>query len=145
MEENGPNPAEHADETGQLEDARKPPFQQWTRSGYPIVDGKYQDLVKGTIETIEPHERRGAGPPGVALFWYNRKHAGRSGQFSSLAAHGFVNVTEYLVRLGEFFKLKSCKLLSLNITDFAVNIIIATDLSEDDVLARLRQCKLFPT
>lgn len=118
--------------------------QDWTTSGYPIVDGKYLDLAKGKIELAGPHERTKAGPPAVALYWHNRKQTGGDGQFCDFSASAFVDVTEYLLRFGDFLKMGSCDISALNATKYAVSIIFATDLSEDEVMARMKKCNIFP-
>ncbi|KAF7550248.1 hypothetical protein G7Z17_g5864 [Cylindrodendrum hubeiense] len=114
--------------------------QSWTESGYPIVDGKYLDLSTGIINTIPDGTLVAAGPPALEVHWHNRMMTGRSNAFFSFVASAFVNVTEYLKRVGEFIAMGSVEILSLNATKYAVNIVVATDLSKDEMMGRIKQC-----
>ncbi|KAK7423683.1 hypothetical protein QQX98_000873 [Neonectria punicea] len=118
--------------------------QTWTESGYPIVDGKYLDLSTGTIKTVTADTMVSVGPPAVEIYWVNRTMTGRKDPFRSFLARAFVDVTEYLKRIGELLERGSVEIFSLNATKYAVNVVVGTDLSHKEMMIRIRQCSLFP-
>ncbi|KAH6975068.1 hypothetical protein BKA56DRAFT_589982 [Ilyonectria sp. MPI-CAGE-AT-0026] len=120
--------------------------QPWTTTGYPIVDGKYIDLSTGVTTAIADAEMRAAGPPALELYWYNRTHASAEDidLFSNFTASAFVDVTEYLKRLGEFLAVEPVKIASLNATTYAVHVGILTELSQEEMADRLNRYRLWP-
>ncbi|KAM0530597.1 hypothetical protein D7B24_009159 [Verticillium nonalfalfae] len=60
------------------------PSQSWTRDGYPIVDGKYHDLVTHKIKTHTGLVR--GGPPLTSVYWQDRAPVGRPGHFVAMGA-----------------------------------------------------------
>ncbi|KAK5997568.1 hypothetical protein PT974_02931 [Cladobotryum mycophilum] len=127
--------------------------QTWTTDGHPIVDGKYIDLATGTTMTVAPNQGVTAGPPALEVYWHNRllptdddadadDRGGEDHWFTGLVTSAFVDVTEYLRRVGEFLALGSCEVLALNATKYAVNVIVATELSREEVVVRLERCGL---
>lgn len=120
--------------------------QAWTESGYPIVAGKY--LEKGTIKEIDPNEPTQAGPPALDIYWHNRYHGPEPGLFRGVACAGFVDVTEYIARLGIFLKFAKekdiCQIKALNSTLYSVNIIVATQESATNMMRLLLEYGLAP-
>lgn len=123
-----------------------PGHQTWTISGRPIVDGKYQD-ASGVIRHVGADEWTSAGHPALDVFWVNRQATpDQPAPFRALASHAFVGVTEYIRRMGAFLEAADgvCQVLSLNATMYAVNVVVAMDLSRDEVVALLFQQRLAP-
>ncbi len=118
--------------------------QPWHITGTPIVDGKYVDHSTGEVKVVTLGDLVTAGPPAVELFWYNRNMAAVEGRFTTFAAHAFISVTEYMARLGAFFTLGSCELVSINATRYAVHVIVATELPQTVIVERMNRCNLFP-
>ncbi|KAH7120297.1 hypothetical protein B0J13DRAFT_532193 [Dactylonectria estremocensis] len=122
--------------------------QPWTTTGYPIVDGKYIDLTTGDTKTITDAEWRTAGPPALELYWYNRTSRTSPEEcddlFTSFSASAFVDVTEYLKRLGEFLAGEPVKIASLNATTYAVHVGIMTELSQEEMADLLNRYRLWP-
>ncbi|KFX87862.1 hypothetical protein O988_09254 [Pseudogymnoascus sp. VKM F-3808] len=110
--------------------------QLWTLDGYPIVDGKYHDLATDTIKTHTGPFR--GGPPSVSVYWQNRGGSNRHNLFHAVGAISSCKVTDYLVRVGEMLKARKCIVSSLNATEYAVNVIVETELSTGDFTALLR-------
>ncbi|OBT82024.1 hypothetical protein VE02_09815 [Pseudogymnoascus sp. 03VT05] len=110
--------------------------QLWTIDGYPIVDGKYHDLVTDEIKTHTGLFR--GGPPSVSVYWQNRGGSNRHDLFYAVGAISSRKVTDYLVRVGEMLKAEKCIVSSLNATEYAVNVIVETELSTVDFTALLR-------
>ena len=110
--------------------------QSWTLDGYPIVDGKYYNLVTDSIE-VHTGLLRG-GPPSVSVYWHNRGGSGRHDQFYAVGSLSRCKVTDYLVRVGEMLKKEKCIVTSLNATEYAVNVVVMTELSTVDFMALLR-------
>lgn len=108
-------------------------LQAWTQSGFPIVDGKYID--NGTLKDADPDEAVESGPPALDVYWHNRYLGPQPGLFRGVAAAGFINVTEYIVRLGSFLAETkgACKILALNTTRYSVNVIVSTSLSQAEM------------
>ncbi|KAJ9157539.1 hypothetical protein NKR23_g321 [Pleurostoma richardsiae] len=119
-----------------------PPTQPWTQSGSPIVDGKYIERTTGEIKQLEPGELVTGGPPAIDVYWHNRTLTGRDDQFFGFSGASLLQVSEYLVRVGELLKTGKCKVHALNVTKYAVNIIITTALSNEDMKNALKECKL---
>ncbi|KAH6884399.1 hypothetical protein B0T10DRAFT_362705, partial [Thelonectria olida] len=118
--------------------------QNWTLSGYPVVDGKYLDGASGAIKTVGTDEEFISGPPGVDIYWHNRMLTGRDDQFFSFGASGHVDVTEYVRRMGNFLAKGSCIIMALNATKFSVNVVVATELSRDEMMGWLKEYGLCP-
>ena len=114
--------------------------QLWTEDGYPIVDGKYQDLSTGELKTVEGG--RTIGPPSLSVFWHNKHTKRERGSFISTAFYSPASVTEYLARVGEFLSTGVCEVDSLCATKYSVNLIITTQLSDKDFTAALKKHKL---
>ena len=114
-----------------------------TTNGFPIVDGKYID-EKGTLQLADSNQPTRAGPPAVALYWHNGNHLGVDDRFQGFTATAFVDVTKYLRRLGDFLKMGSCSVGHLIVTEYAVGISVAADLSTEEMMARSKKCNLFP-
>ncbi|KAK4234399.1 hypothetical protein C8A03DRAFT_47263 [Achaetomium macrosporum] len=85
------------------------PFQKWTIDGYPIAHVEGADHFMG-------------GPSSVSIYWQNRVSTGRGNQF--------LDVTEYLARLGEFLRKGLCKVDSLNATRFDVYVVASSEFSQ---------------
>ncbi|KAL7932892.1 hypothetical protein V8C35DRAFT_305750 [Trichoderma chlorosporum] len=123
--------------------------QSWTLSGHPIVNGKYLDK-NGNIREIEPDEWTTNGPPVLDVYWTNRKVSPTDdlvgSQFRVIASGAFVDVTEYLSRVGEFLRAVggACLIMSLNATLYSVNVIVSTDLSQREMQELLLQHHLAP-
>ncbi|KAF7550127.1 hypothetical protein G7Z17_g5927 [Cylindrodendrum hubeiense] len=115
------------------------PAQEWTLSGYPVVDGQYLDGASGAIKTIAVNEEFISGPPSLDIYWHNRMLTGRDDQFFSIGMSGFVDVTEYVRRMGNFIAKGSCVIMVLNVTKFSVNVVVATELSRDEMMGRLKE------
>ncbi|KAM0744012.1 hypothetical protein ACQRIT_001326 [Beauveria bassiana] len=96
-------------------------YQAWTQSGFPIVDGKYID--NGALKDADPDE--------AVVSWISA---------------GFVNVTEYIVRLGSFLAETkgACKIRALNTTLYSVNVIVTTNLSQAEMMQYLLEHGLAP-
>ncbi|KAH7122984.1 hypothetical protein EDB81DRAFT_813369 [Dactylonectria macrodidyma] len=120
------------------------PAQDWTLSGYPVVDGKYLDGASGAIKTVAMNEEFISSPPSLDIYWHNRMVTGRNDQFFGLGVSGFVDVTEYVRRMGNFLAKGSCVIMALNVTKFSVNVVIATELSRDEMMGRLKEYGLCP-
>lgn len=110
--------------------------QSWTIDGYPIVDGKYHDLVTDEIKTHTGLFR--GGPPSVSVYWQNRGGSNRHDLFYAVGAISRRKMTDYLVGVGEMLKAGKCIVSSLNATEYAVNVIVVTELSTVDFTALLR-------
>lgn len=136
-------PTEQPD-SDQIEDTRA--TQTWTQSGYPIVEGKYLD-GNGIIQRIGD-EWTVSGPPVIDIYWYNRRHAqhGTGAYFGAIAASAFVDLTEYLSRVGEFLRAQghACRIMAVNATLYSVNVIVDTRLSTDEMSVLLQECRLAP-
>ncbi len=118
------------------------PVQAWTPSGYPIVDGKYLDLVDGTVKTVGPGPVT-TGPPAIAVYIHNRFCTGQRGHFDTVVATSFAkDLTEYMIQVGELLRTGACKVDSLSATKYSVNLIVMTDLSSEEFGSILRQCRL---
>ncbi|KAM3530756.1 hypothetical protein NHJ13051_001196 [Beauveria bassiana] len=119
-------------------------YQAWTQSGFPIVDGKYID--NGALKDADPDEAVVSGPPALDLYWHNRYLGPEPGLFRGIAAAGFVNVTEYIVRLGSFLAETkgACKIRALNTTLYSVNVIVTTNLSQAEMMQYLLKHGLAP-
>ncbi len=118
------------------------PVQAWTPSGYPIVDGKYLDLVDGMVKTAGPGPVT-TGPPAIAVYIHNRFCSGQRGQFNTVVATSFVkDLSEYMIRVGELLKTGACKVDSVSATKYSVNLIVMTDLSSEEFSSILRECRL---
>jgi hypothetical protein len=120
------------------------PRQDWTLSGYPVVDGKYLDGASGAIKTVGIKEEFISGPPSLDIYWHNRMLTGRDDQFFGFGVSGFVDVTEYVRRMGNFLARGSCVIMALNMTKFAVNVTVATELSRDEMRYWLKEYGLSP-
>lgn len=124
-----------------------PEKQSWTESGYPIVDGKYLDK-DGNIQQFDSQEWSVAGPPALDVYWHNRRVTpGREqDQFRTLVSNAFVDMTEYIARIGELLRTvgASCELVSLNATKYSVTIIISTESSQEEMKGLLLSCRLAP-
>ncbi|KAH7153511.1 hypothetical protein EDB81DRAFT_882448 [Dactylonectria macrodidyma] len=122
--------------------------QPWTTTGYPIVDGKYIDLSTGDTKTITDAEWRTRGHPALELYWYNRTSRTSPEEpddlFTSFTASAFVDVMEYLKRLGKFLAGEPVKIVSLNATTYAVHVGIMTELSQEEMADRLNRYGLWP-
>jgi len=117
------------------------PSQAWTLDNYPIVDGKYYNLATDRIE-VHTGILKG-GPPSVSVYWHNRGGSSNSNgtrydQFYAVSSLSKCKVTEYLVRIGEILKKEKCTVSSLNATEYAVNVVVVTELSTVDFTALLR-------
>ena len=123
--------------------AIRPHFARWTRSGYPIVDGRYHDLSTGEIKEAEDEFIR-TGPPALDVHWYNRNYSDMEDQFRFVAFHSPVEVTEYLRRVGNFLGLAKCRVMSLNATKYSVNLIISTEMANDEMMKELKNYNLLP-
>lgn len=136
-------PARQSD-NAQVEDTRA--TQTWTQSGYPIVDGKYLD-GNGVTQSIGD-EWTMSGPPVIDVYWHNRRRSrqGTRAYFGSIGANAFVDLTEYLSRVGEFLRAQGhvCQIMSLNATPYSINVIVATELSTDEMGDLLRDYRLAP-
>ncbi|KAJ6441555.1 ABC multidrug transporter [Purpureocillium lavendulum] len=127
-----------------------PARQTWTMSGYPIVDGKYLDLSTGVVRKIAPTEDVTLTPPRLEIYWHNRMLSGREDHFMGAVTSAFVDVTEYLRRVGRFLDSEqekenqqgTCEVLALNATQCAINVIVAVECSNEDMMARLAECGL---
>lgn len=117
--------------------------QLWTLDGYPIVDGRYHDLVTGEIRTHTGNFR--AGPPSLSIYWQNRGGSDRRDLFYAVGATSKYNVTDYLFRVGEMLRREMCTVSSLNATEYAVNVIVITELSNMEFTALLREHGLLPS
>ncbi|SPJ79364.1 uncharacterized protein FTOL_07755 [Fusarium torulosum] len=106
------------------------PSQRWTVDGYPIVDGKYQDLA--TDETKAHTGVFGAGPPSLTIYWNNCASVIGPDHFFALGCYSRHTVTEYLARVGEMLRNGKCTVSSLNATKYAVNVIVMTGLSSEE-------------
>ncbi|EQL04065.1 hypothetical protein OCS_00220 [Ophiocordyceps sinensis CO18] len=124
-----------------------PEMQCWTQSGHPIVDGRYLDQ-NGTVREVEPNEWTVAGPPALDVYWSNRKVTLDLdySQFRAIASSAFVDVTEYLARVGELPRATagSCEIIALNATLYSVNVIVGTDLSQGAMRDLLFEHRLAP-
>lgn len=112
------------------------PRQKWTPDGYPIVDGKSHDLATDEIKTYTGPFH--GGPPSTSVYWDNRSGS-RPGQFYAMGSTSQYKVTEYRVRVGEMLKVGKCTVHLLNATEYAVNVIVATELSSADFIALLQE------
>lgn len=113
------------------------PSQAWTLDGYPIVDGKYHDLATDEIKTHTGPSR--GGPPSTSVYWQNRASVSRSDQFFAMGAISRHSVTDYLARVGEMLKEGRCTVTSLNATEYAVNVIIVTQLTTGEFTHHLQR------
>ncbi|KAH6679953.1 hypothetical protein F5X68DRAFT_212399 [Plectosphaerella plurivora] len=130
-------PGEEVEVTAGLPPSTSAPGQHWTPDGYPIVDGKYHDLATGEIKTHNGLRR--GGPPSLSVYWHSRGTS--TSQADSLFAVGAFNalpVTEYLVRMGEMLREGTCTVGSLNVTEYAVNVIVETELPRTEFMEKLR-------
>lgn len=115
------------------------PRQHWTPDGYPIVDGKYHDLATGEIKT-HTGLRRGGGPPSMYVYWHSRgSRVSQEDRFFAVGAYNALPVTEYLVRMGDMLREGTCTVSSLNVTDYAVNVIVVTELPRTEFTDMLRR------
>jgi hypothetical protein len=90
-----------------------------------------------------------SGPPLVVhVYWYNRRHdlIGTRGYCCSIAASAFVDLTEYLRRVGEFLIAHGhvSKIMALNEILYSVNVIVATKLSTGEIGDLLQEYCLAP-
>lgn len=113
------------------------PMQKWTIDGYPIVDSKYHDLATDEIKTHTGVF--GAGPPSLTIYWNNCASVTRSDQFIAMGSYSRHTVTEYIARVGEMLRQGKCTVSSMNATQYAVNVIVLTDLSSAEFTDMLRE------
>ncbi|KFY44187.1 hypothetical protein V495_03588 [Pseudogymnoascus sp. VKM F-4514 (FW-929)] len=135
-----PSTKEHLDDPSPLLPSSGQRSQFWTLDGHPIVDGKYHDLTTDTIKTHTGPFR--GGPPSVSVYWQNRGGSNRHELFHAVGAMSSCKVTDYLVRVGEMLKAGKCIVSSLNATEYAVNVIVETELSTGEFMALLREYRL---
>ena len=112
-----------------------PPFtQEWHPKGYPVVDGKYFDTQTGMIVTIPPGDKsRMGGPPTLDVYWHNLGGYGNPDEFLGMRSSSVLGIEEYVACLGGFFKSGACKLHSLTVTTYSVNVLICADLTRDEI------------
>lgn len=127
-----------------IPDKDQPQTQTWTQCGHPIVAGKY--LKDGVIHEIAPDVPHMAGPPAVDVYWHNRRSGRDPDQFRGVSLAAFVDVTEYLVRLGKFLDVVkgSCSVQSLNATLYSVNVIVSTAMSRKEMSRLMLEHELAP-
>ncbi|KAK0726582.1 hypothetical protein B0T21DRAFT_36637 [Apiosordaria backusii] len=113
-----------------------PPTQLWTVDGYPIVDGKYLDLSTGEIKTHEGLLT--GGPPALTVYWHNKlpKHQ-KEQPFYAASAFSLTSVTDYLTRVGDLLRTGICTVDSLSATKYSVNLVIMTQLSNNEFIEAL--------
>lgn len=132
------------EETGNASNVPPRERQTWTQSGHPIVAGKFLDQ-DGIIKDIGPDENTLSGPPVIEVYWHNRKRSPNIvGQFGGIVCSSFVSVTEYFARLGAFFNAHgdSCEIMAINATQYSINVIVATELSQQEMGSFLREFNL---
>jgi hypothetical protein len=125
-----------------------PPTQEWTVSGYPIVDGQYLDMTKGQV--LPASARRTAGPPAITVLWINIWHEPKPkptdpelDDFMAMSFTAYLpDVTEYIARIGEMCRATGCKIHTLNVTRFAVTAVVETTASLREFREGLKQSKL---
>lgn len=115
-----------------------PAVQQWTSRetgrGYPIVDNKYFDLATGQVVTLGSDDKwRMAGPPTLDIYWQNRQSTTVEDAFHALVKGSTLDMTDYVIRLGEFLKESGCRLQSLTATTYSINVVIFADMSKQDM------------
>lgn len=117
-----------------------------TTTGYPIVDGKYNDFSQRRIREVTAGDACRSGPPTIDVYWHNSWASPRHDTFSVrrdayMEAGG---VTSYVAKLGDFFKQAGNKveLFSLNVTTFSVIVLIGTELSNAEVMELYEGCGL---
>ncbi len=99
----------------------------WTLDGYPVVDGKYYDMVANKIKTYTGPTA--AGPPSISVYWHNRLATGRDDKVYAISKVINRKLTECLIRIGNMLETGGCKVRSLNATTYDVNVILETELS----------------
>ena len=139
------NTGETSSLTSEQNPAVSRPSQKWTLEGYPIVDGKFHDLSTNQIRVHEGPFR--GGPPSLSIYWNNcgPTTPGSTDHFFALGCTSQHTVTEYLGRMGEMLKQGGCIVTSLNATQYAVNVIVTTELSSRDFKGLLREYGLTAT
>lgn len=117
-----------------------------TTTGYPIVDGKYNDFSQRRIREITASDTCRSGPPTIDVYWHNAWATPRQDGFfvrrdAYLEAGG---VTSYIAKLGDFFRQAGDKveLCSLNVTTYSVVVLVGTELSNGEVMALYEGCGL---
>ncbi|KAJ1324625.1 hypothetical protein MN608_10693 [Microdochium nivale] len=128
------------------ESLARPINQPWTTTGYPIVDGKYNDFSERRIREVTAGDACRSGPPTIDVYWHNSWASLHHDTFlvrrdAYMEAGG---VTSYVAKLGDFFKQAGNKveLFSLNVTTFSVIVLIGTELSNAEVMELYEGCGL---
>ena len=116
----------------------------WTLSGYPVIDGEYLDLSTNTVKKVDGTTGICAGPPAIEVYIHNRHSSDHPELFRGVGLNAFVDITEYIQRVGRFFAMGSCELVSLNVTRYALNAVVITELTRTEVADRMQQCGVFP-
>ncbi|WQF81228.1 hypothetical protein CDEST_06242 [Colletotrichum destructivum] len=107
----------------------------------PIVDGKYHDPETWEVRTIASRQECVAGPPNIDQYWHNLV-AGPDDKFYAMRSSFTKDITEFMIRLGEFLKKGQCKLHSVNATEYSVTVIIESLRKRHEITAEMESCGL---
>ncbi|WYZ37201.1 hypothetical protein EsH8_II_000707 [Colletotrichum jinshuiense] len=107
----------------------------------PIVDGKYHDPDTSEVIIVADRQSTTTGPPVIDQYWHNLR-AGPPGQFRGMRGAFFKDITEYIIRLGEFLKKEHYKIHSLTATEFSVTVVIETMRTRAEVSEDMTACRL---
>lgn len=117
-----------------------------TTTGYPIVDGKYNDFSQRRVRKVTASDTCRSGPPTIDVYWHNAWATPRQDGFfvrcdAYMEAGG---VTSYIAKLGDFFTQAGDKveLCSLNVTTYSVVVLVGTELSNGEVMKLYEGCGL---
>ncbi|KAH7029581.1 uncharacterized protein B0I36DRAFT_364101 [Microdochium trichocladiopsis] len=126
----------------ELRESKTPRINQ-TTTGYPIVDGKYNDFKEGRVRKLQEGDHCRTGPPTIDVYWHNSWVIPRQDAFYILRdAYVSGDVTSYVVKLGDFFSRGGCELYSLTVTTYSVVVLIGTERSYDDIMPQYAACGL---
>ncbi|WQF89970.1 hypothetical protein CDEST_14984 [Colletotrichum destructivum] len=126
--------------------------QQWTLTDQsdegqrhmPIADGKYHDRDTGEVRSVAPGDRLVSGPPAIDQYWHNIGAASRD-EFSKMRGSFHKDITEFMIRLGDFLQKGNCKIHSVNATEFSVTVIVKTVQKTHEINEDLKACRLIYT
>ncbi|KAH7039715.1 uncharacterized protein B0I36DRAFT_378856 [Microdochium trichocladiopsis] len=135
------------EEQKKLREAKTTPIlQSWTTTGYPIVDGRYNDFSQRRVREITAADACVSGPPTVDVYWHNSwaspRHDGFFVRRDAYTEAG--GVTSYVVKLGDFFKQAGdrLELYSLNITTYSVVVLVGTQMLNAEFMDLYEGCGL---
>lgn len=104
--------------------------QSWTLDGYPIVDGKYHDLVTNEVTTLSPGKSTTYGPPSVEIYWLSTDDKDR---FQGTIQTTKWSVTDHFIGIGRLVESAPVFISAVNATMYNINVIVLTKLTRTEM------------